>query len=53
MSNLSSRSDAHESREFPYALVDVFAERPLEGNMLAIFTDARGLSDARMQALAR
>ena len=36
-----------------YALVDVFAERALEGNMLAIFTDARGLTDARMQALAR
>jgi trans-2,3-dihydro-3-hydroxyanthranilate isomerase len=56
MSNLSGRSDAHDSldsREFPYALVDVFAERPLEGNMLAIFTDARGLSDVRMQALAR
>ncbi|QNI36355.1 PhzF family phenazine biosynthesis protein [Edaphobacter albus] len=36
-----------------YALVDVFAERPLEGNQLAIFTNARGLSDAEMQALAR
>lgn len=35
-----------------YALMDVFAERPLEGNMLAIFTDARGLSDSQMQALA-
>ena len=40
-------------RELDYAVVDVFAERPLEGNMLAIFTDARGLSDAEMQALAR
>ena len=39
--------------ELDYALVDVFAERALEGNMLAIFTDARGLSDAQMQALAR
>ena len=36
-----------------YALVDVFAEQPLEGNMLAIFTDARGLSTDQMQALAR
>lgn len=36
-----------------YALMDVFAEQALEGNMLAIFTDARGLSDAQMQALAR
>ncbi len=40
-------------RSFPYAIVDVFAERPLEGNMLAIFTDARGLSTDEMQALAR
>ena len=38
---------------FDYALVDVFAEHPLEGNQLAIFTDARGLSDQQMQALAR
>lgn len=36
-----------------YALVDVFSERALEGNPLAIFTDARGLSTAQMQALAR
>ncbi|MEO6816862.1 MAG: PhzF family phenazine biosynthesis protein [Edaphobacter sp.] len=41
------------TRVFDYALVDVFAERPLEGNQLAIFTDARGLSDDEMQALAR
>ena len=37
----------------PYVLVDVFAERPLEGNQLAIFTDARGLSTETMQTLAR
>lgn len=36
-----------------YALVDVFAERALEGNSLAIFTDARGLSDTQMQTLAQ
>jgi len=40
-------------RVLDYALVDVFAEAPLEGNMLAIFTDARGLSASEMQALAR
>ena len=38
---------------FDFAQVDVFAERPLEGNQLAIFTDARGLSTEDMQALAR
>ncbi len=40
-------------RTFSYSVVDVFAERPLEGNPLAVFHDARGLSDAEMQALAR
>jgi trans-2,3-dihydro-3-hydroxyanthranilate isomerase len=38
---------------YDYAQVDVFAENPLEGNALAIFTDARGLSTDEMQALAR
>ena len=41
------------SRTYDFAQVDVFAERPLEGNALAIFTDARGLSSDKMQALAR
>ena len=40
-------------REFKYSVLDVFAERALEGNPLAVFHDARGLSDAEMQALAR
>jgi trans-2,3-dihydro-3-hydroxyanthranilate isomerase len=35
-----------------YALCDVFTERPLAGNPLAVFTDARGLDAATMQALA-
>lgn len=36
-----------------YVLVDVFTDRPLTGNPLAVFTDARGLSEEMMQALAR
>ena len=32
---------------------DVFSRVPLEGNSLAVFFDARGLSDAEMQAIAR
>src|SRR5579871_3146161 len=32
---------------------DVFSERPLEGNSLAVFFDARGLSDSEMQAIAK
>jgi trans-2,3-dihydro-3-hydroxyanthranilate isomerase len=42
---------AHQA--YDYALVDVFSEKPLEGNALAVFTDARGLSTAEMQAIAR
>jgi trans-2,3-dihydro-3-hydroxyanthranilate isomerase len=48
---MSTAMDA--ARTFDWAQVDVFAERALEGNMLAIFTDARGLTDAEMQSLAR
>ena len=40
-------------RSLEYSLVDVFAERALEGNMLAVFHDGRGLSTEEMQALAR
>jgi trans-2,3-dihydro-3-hydroxyanthranilate isomerase len=37
----------------PYVLLDVFAERPLEGNQLAVFSDGAGLETAEMQAIAR
>src|SRR5574341_1631009 len=40
-------------RRFPFVHLDVFASRPHEGNQLAVFTDARGLGDAEMQAGAR
>src|SRR2546423_1624920 len=40
-------------RSFPYVQLDVFTQKALEGNQLAVFTDARGLSAADMQALAR
>jgi trans-2,3-dihydro-3-hydroxyanthranilate isomerase len=32
---------------------DVFSSTPLEGNSLAVFSDARGLTDAEMQAIAK
>ncbi len=41
------------TRKFRFVQVDVFTSRPLEGNALAVFTDARGLSDEEMQRLAR
>ncbi len=36
-----------------YLILDVFADRPLAGNPLAVIPDAQGLSPAAMQALAR
>jgi trans-2,3-dihydro-3-hydroxyanthranilate isomerase len=38
---------------YEFVQLDVFTQTPLSGNPLAIFPDARGLSDAEMQALAR
>ena len=40
-------------RELAYTVLDVFAEQPLQGNPLAVFHDARGLTGDEMQALAR
>jgi len=40
-------------RSYEFVQVDVFTQTPLTGNALAVFTDARGLSDEEMQALAR
>jgi trans-2,3-dihydro-3-hydroxyanthranilate isomerase len=37
---------------FRYVIADVFTDTPLAGNQLAVFTDARGLDEAAMQALA-
>ncbi|PKQ15017.1 MAG: 2,3-dihydro-3-hydroxyanthranilate isomerase [Actinobacteria bacterium HGW-Actinobacteria-7] len=35
-----------------FVIVDVFTEKPLAGNQLAVFTNAVGLNDQQMQALA-
>src|SRR3982751_4471061 len=40
-------------RRYKFVQFDVFTRTPLTGNPLAIFTDARGLNDQQMQALAR
>ena len=37
---------------FRFVFADVFTDTPLAGNQLAVLTDARGLDDATMQALA-
>lgn len=41
------------SRRFRYRQVDVFTDTPLQGNPLAVFPDAQGMTDAEMQAVAR
>ncbi|HEV2962726.1 MAG TPA: PhzF family phenazine biosynthesis protein [Candidatus Angelobacter sp.] len=44
---------SNQSRKLPFVQLDVFTSAPLEGNQLAVFPDARGLTDPDMQALAR
>jgi trans-2,3-dihydro-3-hydroxyanthranilate isomerase len=43
------------TRDLPFRLLNVFAvgDEPFSGNPLCVFEDARGLSDAQMQGLAR
>ena len=36
-----------------YHVVDVFTQKPLEGNALAVFPDGSGLDDVTMQSIAR
>ena len=40
-------------RTYRYRVVDVFTDRPLEGNPLAVFPDASGIDGATMQKIAR
>jgi trans-2,3-dihydro-3-hydroxyanthranilate isomerase len=40
-------------KKLPYHILDVFTDRAFGGNPLAVFTDARGVSAALMQAIAR
>lgn len=41
------------ARRFRYTIVDVFTDRPLAGNQLAVFTDARDLPEELLRPLAR
>lgn len=42
-----------QARRLAMTQWDVFSAKPLEGNSLAVFSDARGLSDGEMQAIAK
>lgn len=44
--------EAFPMRTLRYVLCDVFTDRPLAGNQLAVFTDARGVPAEWMQRLA-
>jgi trans-2,3-dihydro-3-hydroxyanthranilate isomerase len=41
------------ARRFRFTQIDVFSSQRLQGNPLAVFTDARDLNDLEMQAVAR
>src|SRR5439155_7433764 len=43
----------NQARTLAMTQWDVFSSSPLEGNSLAVFSDARGLSDSEMQSLAK
>lgn len=45
-------TDRDGKREYAFRIVNVFAESRLEGNPLAVFENASGLSGSEMQALA-
>jgi len=54
---VANEEEAHtdrftDMRSFRYVLADVFTDRPLAGNQLAVFTDARDLDEVTMQELA-
>jgi trans-2,3-dihydro-3-hydroxyanthranilate isomerase len=51
--SLGAGAAAGASRRFAYETWDVFTKTVLTGNPLCVFTDARGMSDAEMQAIAR
>jgi trans-2,3-dihydro-3-hydroxyanthranilate isomerase len=40
-------------RRLRYRVVDVFAEKPLEGNPVAVLPDTDGLDEMTMQAISR
>jgi trans-2,3-dihydro-3-hydroxyanthranilate isomerase len=51
--NHAAAEPTTSDRRFPYTQIDVFTSQRLAGNQLVVFTDARGLTDDEMLALAR
>ena len=50
---LPAQSQPSARKGFDFIQVDVFTQTPLEGNPLAVFLNAAGISDDQMQAIAR
>ncbi len=49
----SSTEGANRGRVYPYLHVDVFTDKPLTGNQLAVFLMPEGLSSEEMQLITR
>ena len=43
----------NQTRTYAYSVVDVFSQKPLEGNPLAVFPEASGIDDETMQKIAK
>lgn len=49
----SRQATGSADRPYPYLHLDVFTDRPLTGNQLAVFLEPEGLSAGQMQDIAR
>ena len=49
----STKARGAAGKLYPFVQWDVFSSEKLKGNPLAVFTDARGLADSQMEAIAR
>src|SRR5262249_21630673 len=52
-SSSSVESTQQQARRFHFVQIDVFTSQRLQGNALAVFPDARGLTDSELQDIAR
>jgi hypothetical protein len=53
LSRFAAADQPGNARRYSFVQIDVFTSHRLQGNPLVVFPDARGLSDAEMQDLAR
>lgn len=53
MNFMTRKERAMSVRQYRFLQLDVFTERALSGNPLAVFPEAEGLSDTEMQQIAR